>query len=163
MNFLWLIFNHTKCICVRSRRCSCLVTWFCHQLIAKPGNKTAAPLWPDSFEDFVFKTSHFFFQGERLPLRFLCLETKSLSSVGWLAWNAAYAPWRNRNNPLRAKFLRENINIYLHFMSFLHIYKTQVAEIPPRVRQGPAYSTWSISWLLMSWRRNHDIDIVKPS
>ena len=56
-------------------------------------------------------------------------------------------------NPLRAKFLRENINIYLHFMSFLHTNKTQVAEIPPRVRQGPAYSTWSISWLLMSWRR----------
>ena len=23
-------------------------------------------------------------------------------------------------NPLRAKYLRENINIYLHFMSFLH-------------------------------------------
>ena len=31
-------------------------------------------------------------------------------------------------NPLRAKFLRENINIYLHFMSFLHTNKTQVAE-----------------------------------
>ena len=24
-------------------------------------------------------------------------------------------------NPLRAKFFRENVNIYLHFMSFLHI------------------------------------------
>ena len=34
-----------------------------------------------------------------------------------------------------------NINIYLHFMSFLHTNKTQVIEIPPRVRQGPAYST----------------------
>ena len=56
-------------------------------------------------------------------------------------------------NPLRAKFLRENINIYLHFMSFLHTDKTQVVEIPPWVRQGPAYSTQSISWLLMSWRR----------
>ena len=44
-------------------------------------------------------------------------------------------------NPLRAKFLRENINIYLHFMSFLHTNKTHVVEIPPRVRQGPAYST----------------------
>ena len=38
-------------------------------------------------------------------------------------------------------FLRENINIYLHFLSFLHTNKTQVVEIPPRVRQGPAYST----------------------
>ena len=44
-------------------------------------------------------------------------------------------------NPLRAKFLRENINIYLHLMSFLHTNKTQEVEIPPRVRQGPAYST----------------------
>ena len=34
-------------------------------------------------------------------------------------------------NPLRAKFFRENINIYLHFMSFLHINKTQVIDIPP--------------------------------
>ena len=32
---------------VRSRRCGCFVTWFCYQLIAKPGNKTAAPSWPD--------------------------------------------------------------------------------------------------------------------
>ena len=43
-------------------------------------------------------------------------------------------------NPLRAIFFRENINIYLHFLLFLHTNKTQVAEIPPRVRQGPAYS-----------------------
>ena len=28
---------------IRSRRCAYLVTWFWHQLIAKPGNKTAAP------------------------------------------------------------------------------------------------------------------------
>ena len=44
-------------------------------------------------------------------------------------------------NLLHAKLLRENINIYLHFMSFLHTNKTHVVEIPPRVRQGPAYST----------------------
>ena len=56
-------------------------------------------------------------------------------------------------NPLRAKFFRGNINLYLHFMSFLHTNKTQVVEIPPQVRQGPSYSTQSISWLLMSWRR----------
>ena len=33
-------------------------------------------------------------------------------------------------NPLRAKFFRGNINIYLHFVSFLHIDTTQVFEIP---------------------------------
>ena len=50
-------------------------------------------------------------------------------------------------------FFRGNINIYLHSMSFLHIDMTQVVEILPQIRQGPTYSTQSISWLLMSWRR----------
>ena len=44
-------------------------------------------------------------------------------------------------NPLRAKFFRGNINIYLHFVSFLHIDTTQVVEILPQVRQESAYST----------------------
>ena len=43
-------------------------------------------------------------------------------------------------NPLRAKFFRGNINIYLHFMSFLHIDMTQVLKILPQVREGPTYS-----------------------
>ena len=47
-------------------------------------------------------------------------------------------------NPLHAKFSRKNINIYLQFMSFLHTDETQVVEIPPRVRQGPAYSTYIV-------------------
>ena len=37
-------------IWVRSRRCGCLVTWFCYHLIAKPGNKTAAPSWLDPYD-----------------------------------------------------------------------------------------------------------------
>ena len=36
-------------IWVRSRNCGCLVIWFCYQLIAKPGNKTATVLWPDPY------------------------------------------------------------------------------------------------------------------
>ena len=56
-------------------------------------------------------------------------------------------------NPLRAKFFRRNINIYLHCVSFLHIDTTQVVEIPLQIRQEPTYATSSISWLLMSWRR----------
>ena len=36
-------------IWVRSWRCSRLVTWFCYHLIAKPGNKTGTPSWPDSY------------------------------------------------------------------------------------------------------------------
>ena len=56
-------------------------------------------------------------------------------------------------NPLRAKFFRGNINIYLHFVSFLHIGTTQVVEILPQIRQEPTYSIQSISWPLMSWQR----------
>ena len=44
-------------------------------------------------------------------------------------------------NPLRAKFFRGNINIYLHFVSFLHFDTTQVVEILPQIRQEPTYST----------------------
>ena len=44
-------------------------------------------------------------------------------------------------NPLRAKFFRESINIYLHFVSYLHIDTTQVVEIFPQIRQEPTYST----------------------
>ena len=51
--------------------------------------------------------------------------------------------------------------MYLYFMSFLHVDKTQVVEIPPRVRQGHAHSTKSISWLLMSWRRKEIINVAE--
>ena len=42
---------HQHCRWVRSQNCGCLVTWFCYQLIAKPGNKTAAVPWPDPDTD----------------------------------------------------------------------------------------------------------------
>ena len=44
-------------------------------------------------------------------------------------------------NSSRAKFCRGNINIYLHFMSLLHIDMTRVLKILPQVRPGPTYST----------------------
>ena len=46
---LALDISWSNMIWVRSQRCSCLVTWLCYQMIAKPGNKTAAPLWPDPY------------------------------------------------------------------------------------------------------------------
>ena len=36
-------------IWARSWMCDCLVTWFCCQKTAKPGNKTAAPSWTDRY------------------------------------------------------------------------------------------------------------------
>ena len=55
-------------------------------------------------------------------------------------------------NSLCAIFFRGKINMYLHFMSLLHIDMTQVLKILPQVRPVPTYSTQSISLLLMSWR-----------
>ena len=58
LSYSYLTFTHyisiihisdMKCIWVGSRRCECHVTWFCYLLIAKPGNKTAAHLWPGSY------------------------------------------------------------------------------------------------------------------
>ena len=43
--------------------------------------------------------------------------------------------------PLRAKFYRGNITIYLHFVSFLHIDTAQVVEILLWIRQELTYST----------------------
>ena len=42
-------FNVILMIWVRSGRWACLVTWFCYQRIAKPGNKTVPPSWPDPY------------------------------------------------------------------------------------------------------------------
>ena len=44
-------------------------------------------------------------------------------------------------NPLRAIFCWGNINIYLHFMSLLHIDLTQLLKFLSQVRPGLIYST----------------------
>ena len=58
---VWFFFS---LIWARSRRCGCLVTWFCYQMIAKPCNKTAAPSWPNPYlyrkSLFSVKFSHEF-------------------------------------------------------------------------------------------------------
>ena len=46
------------CIWVRSQKCGCFVTWFCYQMIAKPGNKTAPSSWPDPFICDTFEIYH---------------------------------------------------------------------------------------------------------
>ena len=48
-NVVWLWLANIGSIWVRSRNCGCLVTWFCYQLIAKPGNKTATVSWPGPY------------------------------------------------------------------------------------------------------------------
>ena len=51
-------------IWVRSRNCGCLGTWFCYQLIAKPGNKTAVVSWPDPCTAIFSEVS----RARRFPL-----------------------------------------------------------------------------------------------
>ena len=58
-----------------------------------------------------------------------------MQTYGW------FDLWANHVNPLRAKFFRGNIDIYLYFVSFLHIDTMQVVEILPQIRQEPTDST----------------------
>ena len=116
-----------------------------------------------SFENLIFSTSLFL---NEICWILMWISLKSI--IGWdngfdtwitrpqwvVVWEmASILSWPQWVNPLRAKFFRGNINIYLHFASFLHINMAQVVEILPQIRQEPTYSTWSVSWLLMSWRR----------
>ena len=71
-------------------------------------------------------------------------------------------------NPLHAKFFRENKNMHLHFMSFLHNNKTQVVEIPPQDKDLPTlhdqyHGCWWPGDARSQGISNHDFDLVKPS
>ena len=92
-----------------------------------------------------------------IPRRSIPWGSKSpRTASGWSTppWNTRGMQWGEgakrqgataHFNRLRAKFFRGNTNMYLHFMSFLHIDLTQVLKILPRVREGPTYSIKSIS------------------
>ena len=77
--------NYNWIIWVRSRNCGCLVTWFCYQLIAKPGNKTAAVSWPDPYP-------HFPGADELNALCFLLL-TGSRGSLRGPLYMERHPPW----------------------------------------------------------------------
>ena len=70
-----LVLWATWIIWVRSRNCGLLVTWFCSQLIAKPGNKTATVSWPDPYKD-LWKKKHF-----QIVLNYVFHAMTSLKSV----------------------------------------------------------------------------------
>ena len=52
----WMARTCSFCIWVRSWNCGSLVTRFCYQLIAKPGNKTIAVSWPDPYSKSLLMT-----------------------------------------------------------------------------------------------------------
>ena len=62
--------------------------------------------------------------GDQQQLYWLCKIIRSMEE--WYKYKDKFTFL----NPLRAKFFRENINMYLHFVSFLHIDTTQVRQEP---------------------------------
>ena len=67
----------------------------------------------------------------------ICEETSSLSDYE----TGSMGQWRRLQITLNycAEFLFGNINLNLHFLSFLNIEMVQAVEIFPQVRQGPIY------------------------
>ena len=71
-------------IWIRLRNCGCLVTWFCYQLLAKPGNKTATVPWPDPY---AIKTKNIQLpwkknsSGKDFPWVMLCEASQRMSDV----------------------------------------------------------------------------------
>ena len=104
-----------------------------------------------SFEKVHLKRSCAKWQHFCLRLNVL-MSTYTKCVRSWQLMAQGMKNWLQYINPLRAKFIRRSINMYLHFMSFLHIDMTQVVEIS-QVRQEPTYCVWSISWVLVSWLR----------
>ena len=79
--------------------------------------------------------------AKELELSQSCI--KSLRSIsGWSEF-CQHNLGPTKLNSLHAKFFRGNKNIYLYFMSFLHIDMTQVFEILAQVRQESIYFTYN--------------------
>ena len=57
---------------VRSRNCGCLVTWFCYQVIAKPGNKTVAHSWPDPYQHWSATQEAWISKCNRINIFVVC-------------------------------------------------------------------------------------------
>ena len=56
-------------------------------------------------------------------------------------------------NTCLAELISDNLTMCFHFLSFLNIKMAQVVEIQTHGKQGPVYTTCSISCLLMTWWR----------
>ena len=106
----------------------------CGHADAQERSKFHAPLYTNYGREHAHKphnhsTDWWWFLFDHLHSWVMDLQMTSLWDKPWFL------------NPLRAKCFRGNINIYLHFMSLLHIDMTQVLKVLPRVRPELTYST----------------------
>ena len=95
-----------------------------------------------------------------------------INTWGWWFGTPLRPLWRHCNEPLlicvglfkplRTKFARGNVKMYLQFISFLHTDMTKVVDILSHIRQEFTYPTKSILWVLMSWRHK-GIGIIRSS
>ena len=82
---------------------------------------------------WIFNRNTNLFIHENASQNIVCQKAAILSRGRWVN-SLAPVIFGSNINPLHAKFFRVNINMYLHFMSFLHIDRTQVLKILPQVR-----------------------------
>ena len=76
----------------------------------------------------------------------------SFTKMRFKVSSAKWRPFCFGLNVLTHYMLNFSEGTKTYFLLFFNTHMTQVVEIFPHVRQGPTYSTKSISWLLMSWR-----------
>ena len=94
------------------RSCDCLVTWFCYQMITKPGNKTATPPWPDPYIYFGSPKLEWFnwtqttpYIAEKINKIIKCTASNYIISIpAWISyhrvskvWNEIIYPFPNFN------------------------------------------------------------------
>ena len=134
---------HQHCRWVRSQNCGCLVTWFCYQLIAKPGNKTAAVPWPDPDTDGLVQIGVWW-----IYIFSPCVELLKVGHEGmWvqfgnqtliaLKWHSCYSGMHYNNTWLYCCFARNILRIW-KFLAFLQglislwffTHKSNLMEIP---------------------------------
>ena len=123
----------SHCIWVRSRNCGCLVTWFCYQLIAKPGNKTATVPWPDPYGIGTWRVT-------------------SKSSTQWgVKIHIAHRPWASKNASQACWFWVLVLIIYNLYCK-MQKYWSQASENFLMCPALGAVKTWpKITWYWMQW------------
>ena len=163
----------SKWIWVRSRNCSCLVTWFCYQLIAKPGNKTTTVSWPDPYDYFVSASKFLFGMllynchplatkiGIQGVLQYE-ISTKTHNKLKSRETSLAYNLLYNRLNSLRPRQNRRHIADDVFKCNFLNENVWIPIKISRKfVPKGPINNIPTLVQVI-AWRRSGDKPLSEP-